>query len=82
MIKLHNKLFADYCLGDFEVGNWVRLLDGAVACVFNINEQVDEVGVLEFTDTHNVPQVIYYNLGEPCQEIEITDIDIVYSYKY
>ena len=82
MIKLHNKPFVDYRLGDFEVGMWVRLLDGAVACIFSIKREVDEVGVLEFTDTHNVPQVVYYNLGEPCQEVTIKDIDIVYEYKY
>ena len=82
MIRLQSGPMADYRLGDFEEGDWVRLIDNTVACIFHVNERVDEVGVLEFTDTHNIPQVVYYNLGEPCQEVAIKDIDIVYEYKY
>lgn len=82
MIKLHNEPFADYSLGDFKIGVWVRLLTGPVACIFSIDHSVNKVGVIEFTDTHTVPQVVYYKLNEPCQEIEITDIDIAYRYNY
>lgn len=82
MIKLQSDPMADYRLGDFEIGDWVRLIDNSVACIFLTNERVNEVGVLEFTDTHSIPQVVYYNFGEPCQPIRVKDIDIAYEYKY